>query len=449
MILCASSSCLSQNLYVSTNSGSGYALGQVNPATCQFCPELEIDFLAYPGQAMNDVVPLPNGQVVTIAGQNFITTYDPPSATPVISFVNNPPVNHFYTGGVLTPTGNVLITGHQNFPNGDFISTIWSYNPTANTMTIVGTLPTNNLQTLVQPFYWNGQLHAFGTDINGVPFNYLATITLGNPMVLNTLYTYPGTTFCGAPMASIPTGPNAGIYGGILDPICNGDVLFDFDITTNTTSVQCTIVEGYPYGLGLVPTGFPPIGACCITNAGTTTTPNTQICAGQTFNFTTAGEVLDANDVLNYVLFTNPSDTVGSIVATSTVPSFAFQAPLQAGVTYYFAAVAGNALGGNVNLNDPCLDFSNANTLVWKPLPTVVFSAPQPALCAGACSTVTATFTGTPPFSLTYTTPAPSTQTISSSGMSTTFQVCIPAGTALGAYQVQATQVSDVDCICN
>jgi hypothetical protein len=66
---------------------------------------------------------------------------------------------------------------------------------------------------------------------------------------------------------------------------------------------------------------------------------------------------LDANDILRYIIFTNLADTTGSIIATSTTPTFPFNpAIMQTGVIYYLAALAGNGVNGNVDISDPCLD---------------------------------------------------------------------------------------------
>ena len=188
----------------------------------------------------------------------------------------------------------------------------------------------------------------------------------------------------------------------------------------------------------------------CTTDAGSITAQGlTNYCTNETVNISHNGnQVLDGNDILRYVLFSNPSDTAGSEVATSSTPNFTFASPMQTGVTYYVAAVAGNDLNGTVDLTDPCLDFSNANALVWRPLPTVAFSVANPNVCAGACTTVTATFTGTAPFTLTYTTPASGTVMQTFSGNAGTFQVCSLPGAPPGSWVVQATKVVDAWCTC-
>jgi len=121
---------------------------------------------------------------------------------------------------------------------------------------------------------------------------------------------------------------------------------------------------------------------------------------------------------------------------------------MQRGVTYYLAAIAGNNLNGNVDLNDPCLNISNAAQVVWHPLPTVVFSVANPNVCTGTCTTVTATFAGTAPFTLTYYSPASGIVTQTFSGNTGTFQVCTTVGSPPGSLVVQATSVVDGWCAC-
>jgi hypothetical protein len=119
------------------------------------------------------------------------------------------------------------------------------------------------------------------------------------------------------------------------------------------------------------------------------------------------------------------------------------------GQTYYLGTVAGNALNGLVDLADTCLDVSNSFAqVVWQPLPTVTFSVANPNVCAGDCTNVTATFTGTAPFTLTYISPASGTVTQTFPGNTGTFQVCTAAGSPPGSLVVQATALGDAFCSC-
>jgi hypothetical protein len=207
----------------------------------------------------------------------------------------------------------------------------------------------------------------------------------------------------------------------------------------STIKIEDIYLNGAPAGVLFALYFCCPV---CNTDAGTIAQAGPfNTCINSTLTFPTAtGTVLDNNDLLR--------DTAGSIIATSATPSFTFAPPMQTGVTYYLAAVAGDNLNGNVDLADPCLDFSNALQVVWRPLPTVTFSAANPNVCAGACTTVTATFTGTAPFTLTYTTPASGTVTQTFSGNTGTFQACTPPGSAPGSLVVQATKVVDGWCTC-
>jgi hypothetical protein len=189
---------------------------------------------------------------------------------------------------------------------------------------------------------------------------------------------------------------------------------------------------------------------CCSTDAGSVLVETQNVCINEQATFThNDDEVLDNNDLLQFILFSNPNDTLGSIISISNTPVFIFNtATMQTGVTYYIAAIAGNNVGGNVDLNDPCLDISNAAQLIWQPLPEVAFSVANPDVCAGGCISVTATFTGTPPFTLTYSAPGlgPTTQIFSSN--TGTFQVCPPPNAPAGGFSVQATALADGFCTC-
>jgi hypothetical protein len=189
-----------------------------------------------------------------------------------------------------------------------------------------------------------------------------------------------------------------------------------------------------------------------LTNAGNVPTPNASLCINETFTFSNNSGYLESNDLKSYILFSNPADTSGSIVATNSLPEFTFNpATMQTGVTYYACAMAGNEVNGAVNLNDPCLDFSNATQLIWRPSPTVSFTTANPNFCGNSCKTIQATFTGTAPFTLTYsvTYDTGTTETFSQtfSGTTANFDICPPAG-YLGQMDIQATGLTDAWCTC-
>jgi hypothetical protein len=188
---------------------------------------------------------------------------------------------------------------------------------------------------------------------------------------------------------------------------------------------------------------------CCDTYAGTMQGQTLHACINQPATFTHNGDdVLDGNDLLQFILFSDPNDTLGSIIAISNTPTFAFDpATMQTGVTYYVAAIAGNNVGGNVDFDDPCFDISNAAELIWHPLPEVVLQTDNNDVCPGGCRTLTAVLTGTPPFTLTVTSPA-GTTTVTIQDNTGTFQICPPPGTPPGSFTVQAMMLTDAYCTC-
>ncbi len=189
----------------------------------------------------------------------------------------------------------------------------------------------------------------------------------------------------------------------------------------------------------------------CTTDAGNISASLLNLCPNDIATLPDATQTnLDNNDVLQYILFSDLNDTLGSILGTSVTPNFFFNpATMQLGASYYIAAIAGDNLGGNVDLNDVCLDISNAIEIIWNPFPSVTFSVANPNVCAGACTDVTATFTGTPPFTLYYTTSGNNDPTILLfTGFTGVFQVCVDADALPGSFTLQSTDLVDAYCGC-
>jgi hypothetical protein len=188
----------------------------------------------------------------------------------------------------------------------------------------------------------------------------------------------------------------------------------------------------------------------CITDAGTMLPQTLHACINEPATLTHNGdEVLDNDDLLQFILFSDLADTLGSIVAVSNTHTFTFNpATMQTGVMYYVAAIAGNNAGGNVDLNDPCFDISdNAAQLIWHPLPEVELQTDNSYVCPGDCRTLMAVLIGTPPFTLTVTSPA-GTTTVVFQGNTGTFEICLPPGAPPGSFTVQATALTDAYCTC-
>ncbi|MCC6410287.1 MAG: hypothetical protein IT270_01435 [Saprospiraceae bacterium] len=215
----------------------------------------------------------------------------------------------------------------------------------------------------------------------------------------------------------------------------------------STLTIECRQTGTLGYGNGVL---FSLFICCCVTDAGILTASPSFLCPSEPANVPPATQTaLDGDDLLQYILFSDLNDTLGSIISTSDMPTFLFNpATMQTGVVYYIAAIAGNNVNDNVDLNDPCLDLSNAIQVTWRPQPAVVFSVADPDVCVGNCTTVTANFTGTAPFTLTYNTLISGSVTQVFSGNTGTFQVCAALGSPPGNLVVQAEALEDAFCSC-
>ncbi|MCC6463114.1 MAG: hypothetical protein IT260_21770 [Saprospiraceae bacterium] len=226
----------------------------------------------------------------------------------------------------------------------------------------------------------------------------------------------------------------------------------DLEITTTISSlkVEDIYLSGAPFGV-VFSLNLCCVGPVCLTDAGQINAAPLTICGTGTASVPAATPtVLEPDDLLQYILFSDPNDTLGSILATSATPVFAFNpATMQTGLTYYIAAIAGNGIGSNVDLTDECLDISNGIPVSWQPIPAVSFSVANADVCAGACATVTAIFSGTPPFTLSYSATGAGSSTLVFSASTGSFQVCPALGGPLGSLAINATQVQDAWCICS
>lgn len=410
-------------------------LFKIDVATCEMCPIANLSAPPCCSITGTDLVVLPNGNVLSINNNDGTYLFDPPNATPVAAFPNQ-----WFEGAILAPNGIVYLTGAGNLG-------LYTFNPANNTFAFIGSWPANI--NIGEMFHWNGVLYGNGMNFAiGQPV--LVQIDVTNPsqsiVVQNTVLNL------GAGTASIVNGAGQGIYH--ITSASPTQQLSLYDIPSNTFSLVCDLTV-FPYnnieGLASLPSGVNPEPCLCVTNAGTASTGTSNLCipspATVPYN---NNAVLDNNDLLRYIIYTDPNNLPTSIVAISTTSSIAFNsATMQPNVTYYLGTMAGNNLNGNIDINDPCLDFSNPNaTVIWRPQPAVTFSVPNVNVCVGACKTLDVTFTGTAPFTLTYTSMVNGSITQTFAGNSGTVQICPPVGTQLGNLQISATALSDAWCTC-
>jgi len=307
--------------------------------------------------------------------------------------------------------------------------------------------------------YWVGQFangsytFDFSRTITGVTIDVIAINNNFPPNAREELSVSINGAFYPITQPGVPTNcpgidpaeisPNGTIIG------CNNCVSGWEDITIiepiNTINIESIFISGGPGGII-----FSLYICCCETDAGEINSDPLNLCPDGIATVPASTQTyLDNDDLLQYILFSDLNDTLGSILLTSDGREFNFNsATMLYGTPYYIAAIAGNNLSGNVDLNDNCLDISNAVEVTWHPLPSVTFSLANPDVCAGDCTDVTATFTGTPPFTLSYTLNGSGPVNQNFSGNTGILQVCTGPNAMPGSILLQANKLVDANCTC-
>jgi len=402
----------------------GGALYKIDVMSCTACPIADFAGNGLP----YDVLVLPNGDVL-VQSAFGLYRYTLPNNTPIWTESNS-----VYAGSVLAPNGTIYLA--SAFPTFGLAI----YDPATNTITYIGDWPAG--MQIAEFFYQNGVLYGFGS-------------LSGSQVLVEVNTTNPGLSMVVYSGISITNGGTTNNGYTTANGASDSDMLYQYNVSTNTFDFVCDLdfilgTDGFS-GLSDLPPGVSEAPCLCSTFAGTVNNQTFNVCVAPgsvTAPYSNNAD-LGAGDILRFIFFSDPADTLGSIIVQSSSATIAFNpATMQTGVPYYLATLAGDDLGGNVDLNDPCLDISNtAAQVIWRERPAVVFSVANPDVCAGDCRTVTATFTGEPPFTLTYTTPA-GMFTESFPGNTGTIQVCVPAGTPEGPLQVQAVSLTDGWCLC-
>lgn len=420
----------SQVVYGTYFQGNTTYLAVIDISNCSTCNVLELPSTSN----TEDLSILPNGDIAIINNANLsVDIYSPPSSIPVVVPLN--PSSLVY--------GSLLFNGllYIYAENG-----LYYLDPTTNQITYVGAWPAGMPSPAVFELYEsNGQIYLM--EMYGNP-GEIWQVDLTNPS--NSSY-----------LQMVPTTP-----GVIISVTSVGnDILFvaeewlnSYDPASNSFSQECNLndlgIFGAMTGLTYLPSGVAPPPCLCTTDAGTVSSITSEICLPEEavvpFN---NDATLNSDDLLQYILFSNLSDILGSILVTSNTASIGFNPiTMQTGVTYYLATIAGDNLNGNVDLNDDCLSISNSSEVIWWPQPSVLFAIVNPNVCVGSCFSLEVTFTGTAPFVL-------MGEVLSGQSVVANFnqnfvnnsgvlEICLPAGTTIGNLNIQATSLSDAYCQC-
>lgn len=191
------------------------------------------------------------------------------------------------------------------------------------------------------------------------------------------------------------------ISGGTGPYSVNGDPLAGVDFT----SVSINSGDAYTFlvtDANGCTTEVAGLEICdCASSAGSLPSAQVDACIDEDIALPMpAGIALDLDDVLGYAL--HDGSFPGGIINILDNPTLSYDASLTPETVYYITAFVGSPDGSGVpDLNDACLDFTNALPVVFHALPEVIATAASD-ICAGECTDIELSFTGNGPFSLIY-----------------------------------------------
>lgn len=401
----------------------------VNLLTCEQTP-------VAPGLSMpiGDFWMMPDGSIYVFSGSSIppfnsqMYLYDPITST--TSLLLTLPVSG---GGGLYGLSDSTLLWQVN-------SNFYIYNINQNTATLVGTQ--GGLNGFSEIFEYNGNLYTNHPNGNIYQINLSPTFSTQQVSLFPT-----------------PSGPLVGVCNKVFGAVPGASLFGELDISTGNYNALCYDDFNDSGFFSWAPdplNASGPLCDCTSESGSFAGPPLLTACSLDPIPLQHNGnQLLDSDDDLVFVVYTynysNYPDVSYDILHTYTEPIATFvPAFMEIGEYYYIMAVAANGLPGAVDFTEPCADFSNDIVIIWSESPTVSFSG-DPIICGnGSCQTVSATFTGSPPFSLTYqVTASGNSQTFTQTFNSLTgsFQVCAPAGYN-GPLTVNATNLVDGNCTC-
>ncbi len=170
-------------------------------------------------------------------------------------------------------------------------------------------------------------------------------------------------------------------------------------LTEGNYDVQVTDANGCPANCD-----FTITTDLCVTAIGTMGSTQLSLCGDgcQTATYNDAGQFLDQNDIMQYILHQGNGNNIVNQIAASDEPTFCFDlANMSYNTIYYISAVAGNDDGnGNVDLSDVCTQVSVGTPIIFYPIPVASIAQPAPISClveqvtlSGTSSVTGSTFT--------------------------------------------------------
>lgn len=435
--LTASYSVGAQILYVNALNAPGGSLIALDLSDCSYCPVLT------PAE-LHDHVFLPDQRFLT--GSNLYDTN--------MNYLGSAPIPPFsYT--YVSLNGLIYIGG------GTSISQLSVLDPATLQVTYLGNFPTSFPANGGHFYVYNNELYSIAQA-----GNQIWKVNIANPASSTFWGTLP-TASNGFNTLFVRGTASANNLVYITDGSAGITNVYRYNPAINELVLLCSnwftapnfnLEPGYSnlffiglYGLTVSPPGV-ILPCTCITNAGVMAfSPPLKVCLPEPLQFSPAvGTNLQPDDILQYILCTNPNAPLQTTVATSNTPMFNFNpSTMQIGVNYFIFSVAGNNVNGSANPQDPCFDISNNFiSVIWGNPPQVAFSVPNTNFCQGQCIDLNVSLTGVAPFSLTYNTGG-ANQVINFTSNTGILTICAAVNAPLGALNVQAIRLEDQTCVCD
>lgn len=268
-----------------------------------------------------------------------------------------------------------------------------------------------------------------------------------NPFTLNIMATNTTTVILTGVSSVFPAITCEGMALGMADITVNTAVeVINVDETCNATGTAFTVtfeitggdagsytVDGASTGISAgppyiftsneIPTGMgysfmvddanscnpatvsaPTVICDCNTEVGVMNTDTLTVCGDGPVMaiYDMTNQNFDGDDVLNFVLHTGSSTTLGMVLQTNPADAtFGFIGGMDYGTVYYISAIVGNDDGtGIVDITDPCLDVAAGTPVVFFELPTGDLTA-DASICNGEDATLSIALSGDAPWNIT------------------------------------------------
>lgn len=293
---------------------------------------------------------------VETAGRYFVTVTNSNSCSEVDSvdvFVNALPIVNLGADTMLCP--NQTLTLDAENPGSSF-----NWSPSGNSQ--VETFSPSGPMTIAVSVTDNNNCVGMDTiDVLGIYNSPVVSDSTIICSVDNNSYTVSFTVTNGEPATyEVLSAINFGRVGNVFtsDPIPR-DEPYSFSITD---AQDCT-----PYI-------FSGVGDCpCASQAGSPDLTPIEICGDAEITIDFAGQFLDGNDVVNYIMHDGNETTIGTILLTSTTAEVTYNPMLDYNTTYYCTALVGNDDGtGMVDTNDGCFAQSAGAPIIFRENPTAL-----------------------------------------------------------------------------